>query len=104
MKTDHQDSRIPNELLIGQKLEGGSKMNGKTITGVQKIRLRQFSVEKNLKNVVKCLQIITSGVLGGNRISKWSNDIDCGNGVWRGFLVDQNLPPPIYIRKNKGSN
>ena len=64
MKNDHQNSRIPNELLIGQNLEGGSKMNGRTITGVDQIWLRQFAVEKNLKNVVKCLQIITLGCVG----------------------------------------
>ena len=35
---------------------------------------------------------------------KKTTDMDCGNGVWRGFLVDENLSPPIFICKNKGSN
>ena len=33
MKTDHQDFRIPNELVLGKKL----KMNGKTSAGLDKI-------------------------------------------------------------------
>ena len=52
MKTDHQDFRISNELVIGKKLEGGSKINGKTNTEFDEIRLRHFTIEKNLKNVV----------------------------------------------------
>ena len=64
MKTDHQDFRIPNELLLGKKPEGCSKMNGTTSTGFDKIRPRQFSIEKDVKNVVKCLPIIKLGCVG----------------------------------------
>ena len=51
MKTDHQDFRIPNELVLGKKL----KMNGKTIAGLDKILGRQFSLERNVKNLVNSL-------------------------------------------------
>ena len=73
MKNDHQDSRVPDELLLGEKLEGGgSKMNGRTMTGVDKSRLRQFSVEQNAKIFVKCLLKISLGCGGW---CGWESDI-----------------------------
>ena len=64
MKNDHQDSRIPDQLLIGKKLEGSSKINSRTTTGVDKIRLQQFALEKNGKNFVKYLLTITLWCVG----------------------------------------
>ena len=60
IKTDHQDFRIPNELVLGKKL----KMNGQTIAGLDKILRRQFSIERNVKNFVKCLLIIDLRCIG----------------------------------------
>ena len=107
MKTDHQDSRIPNELLLGKKLEGGSKMNGRTMTGVDKSRLRQFSVEQNAKIFVKCLLRISLGCVWWcgweSDIKKrptWTVAMGSGEVSWS----MRTCPPPILIHKNKGSN
>ena len=105
MKTDHQDSRIPNELLLGQKLEGGSKMSGRTNTGVDQIRPRQFSIEKNLKNVVKCLQIITLGCFGGV-VGWWGSHLKMNEWHWlwewglERFLGGSELAAPdLHLQK-----
>ena len=56
MKTDRQNFRMPNEVLLGKKLRMGFKINGRGIAGVDEIRLRQFSIEKNLQ---KCRKMFT---------------------------------------------
>ena len=65
-KHENRSSRLPNSewALARKKARGGSKINGTKTAGVDKIRLRQFSIEKNVKNFVKCLLIINHGCVG----------------------------------------